>query len=65
MSFGPSSTQDFRIRISLQPDGVKFDISNLDNKIRSNRIHSFKCLRSLTLGCKDVGIRTSEFVAKT
>jgi len=33
--------------------------------ILSNRIHSLKYLRSTTLGCKDIGIRKSEFVAKT
>ncbi len=31
----------------------------------SIRIHSLKYLRSAALGCKDIGIRKSEFVAKT
>ena len=30
-----------------------------------NRIHSLKFLRSTTLGCRDIGIRKSEFVSKT
>ena len=33
--------------------------------IWSNRIHSLKYLRSATFGSKDIGIRKSEFVAKT
>ena len=33
--------------------------------ITSNIIHSLKYLRSTTLGCKYIGIRKSEFVAKT
>ena len=33
--------------------------------IWSIRIHSFKYLRSTTLGCKDIRSRKSEFVAKT
>ena len=33
--------------------------------IWSNRIHSLKYPRSATLGCKDTGIKNSEFVAKT
>ena len=33
--------------------------------IWSIRIHSLKYLKSTTLGCKDIGIRKSEFVAKT
>ena len=35
-----------------------FDVSNLD-------YYSLKYLRSKTLGCKDKGIRKSEFVTKT
>ena len=31
----------------------------------SNRIHSFKYLKSSSLGCKDIRIKKSEFVAKT
>ena len=39
--------------------------SNLDNFIYAEFIvHSFKYLRSMTLGFKDIGIRKSEFVAK-
>ena len=30
-----------------------------------NRIHSLKYKRSTTLGCRDIGIREAEFVAKT
>ena len=30
-----------------------------------NRIYSLKYLRSMTLGCRDIGIRKSEFVSKT
>ena len=33
--------------------------------IWSNRSHSLKCQRSTTLDSKDIGIRKSEFVAKT
>ena len=33
--------------------------------IGSNKIHSLKYLRFTTLRCKDIGIRKSEFVAKT
>ena len=33
--------------------------------ISSNIIHSLKYLRSTTISCKDIGIRKSEFVAKT
>ena len=33
--------------------------------IWSNIIYSLKCLRSTTLGCKDIRIGKSEFVAKT
>ena len=29
------------------------------------KIHSLKYLRSMALGCKDIGIRKFEFVAKT
>ena len=37
-----------------------------DPCLLSNRIHSLKHLRSTTsLGCKDIEIRKSEFVAKT
>ena len=32
--------------------------------IRSNRIHSLKYLRFMPLGCKDIGIEKSEFVAR-
>ena len=39
------------------------DILNLDYLI--NIIQSLKYLRSTTLGCKDIGIRKSEFVPKT
>ena len=39
-----------------------FDFSNLDYLM--NRIHSFKYLRSTKLGCKDIKIKKSEFVAK-
>ena len=31
----------------------------------STSLHSLKYLRSTALGCKDIGIRKSEFVAKT
>ena len=31
----------------------------------SNRVYSLKYLRSTTLGCKDRGIKISEFVGKT
>jgi len=31
----------------------------------TNTIHSLKCLRSTTLGSKEIGIKKSEFVAKT
>ena len=33
--------------------------------IWSNNIHSLKCQRSTTLGCKDIAIKKFEFVAKT
>ena len=33
--------------------------------IRSDRIHSLKYLRSMSMGCKDIRIRKSEIVAKT
>ena len=33
--------------------------------IWSNRNHSLKYLRSMSLGCKDIGIGKSKFVAKT
>ena len=39
------------------------DISNLD--YLNNRSHSLKYLRSMTLGCKDIRIKKSEFVTKT
>ena len=33
--------------------------------IRSDRIHSLKCIRSMALGCKDIGISKSECVSTT
>jgi len=59
-----STNSNVIILISLQPDGVYiFDISNLDHAWY-NRIHySLKYLRSMILGCKDIVIRKSEFVA--
>ena len=41
-----------------------FDISNLDYLIYQ-LIHGLKYRRSTALGCKDIGIRKFEFVAKT
>ena len=49
-----ATNSDFQIAISLKPDGVWTKI-----------IHILKYLRSLTLKCKDIGIRKSEFVTKT
>ena len=45
----------------MQSDGVIFDILNLFDPTEFN----LKYLRSTTLGCKDNGIRKSEFVTKT
>ena len=45
-------------------DILTFDISNQDYLIYK-WIHSLEYLRSTALGCKDIGIRKSEFVAKT
>ena len=61
----------FQFDISLYP--ISYPISrtlplNLwHSKLRfwCNRIHRLKYLRSTTLGCKDIGIWTPEFVAKT
>ena len=56
--------QMFYTLFLLYPDPV--NLLNFKLKtIRSNRIHSLKYLRFTTLGCKDIGIRKSEFVAKT
>ena len=35
------------------------------NLMNLNRIQSLKYLRSTTFGCRDIGIRKSEFVSKT
>ena len=43
----------------MQPNGV--DLWYF--KLRSNRIHNLKYLRFTTLGCEDIVIRKSEFVA--
>ena len=51
-------------RISLQPDGIKFWYFKAEI-ILSNRVHSLKYPRSTRVGCKDIGKRKSEFVAKT
>ena len=64
-----ATNSNFLIPISMQPD-----VANLwyfkplifqTCIIWSNRIHSLKYLRFTTLGCKDKGIRKSEFVTKT
>ena len=49
---------NFQIPLSLQPD-VKVET------FLYNLMHSLKHLRSKTPGCKDIGIRQSEFVSKT
>ena len=48
----------------MQPDGVNLWFFKL-KIIRSDRNHSLKCLKSTLLGYIDIGIRKSEFVAKT
>ena len=58
---GIESLPKTQIPISLQPNGVRtvytFDISNLDYLIL--KYLCLKCLRSTTLGCKDIEIRKS------
>ena len=39
--------------------------SAIQSSFRSSRINSLKYLSSETMGCKDIGIRKSEFVTKT
>ncbi len=58
----PCHKLNFIIHISLKP--VFSDILNLDYFIQY-RIQSSKYLRSTTFGCKAIGIRKLEFVAKT
>ena len=46
----------------MQPCGIHpCHIINLD--YLSDKIHILTCLRSTILGCKDLGIRKSDFVA--
>ena len=53
-------------RIESLPQTQMFSSLYLCNLIiLSNRNQRLKYLRSTTLGCKDIGIRQSEFVAKT
>ena len=49
---------------SLKPDGVNLYYFKL-RVMWSARIQSLKIQRSMTFGCKDIGVRKSEFVAKT
>ena len=49
--------------ISLEPDRVN-PLIDQTLIIESSIIHRLKYLRSTTLGCKNIGIRKSEFVAK-
>ena len=58
-----ATNSNFLILISLQPDGVFFHFK-LSFSDPTNFIW-LKCLRSLRLGCKDIDIRKSKFVAKT
>ena len=50
------TNSDFLTPISFEPYVVN---------LWSNRSHSLKCQMSITLDCKDIGIRKSEFVTKT
>jgi len=59
-----SYQENFQIAISLQPDGINLLIFQTII-IWSKIIHSLKYLRSLTLKCKDIGKRKSEFVTKS
>ena len=59
-----ATNSNFLILISVQPDGFPTLIFQTEI-FWPNRIESLKYLRATTLGCKDIGIRKSEFVAKT
>ena len=58
-----ATNSNFLITIALPPDGMKLWYFKLI--LLELQIHSLKYIRFRTLGCKDIGIRKSEFVAKT
>ena len=52
------------IPISLRPNGGDLKYVETMNSVGLNNL-SLKYQRFMTLGCEDLGIRKSEFVAKT
>ena len=57
-----ATNSNFQVPISLQSDSVNLWYLKLR---LFNLIHNLKYLRSAIFGSKDIGIRKSEFVAKT
>ena len=58
----PWIKNNFLITISAQPDGENLWLFVLNDLIQQ---HSLKYLRFTTLGCKDIGIKKSEFWINT
>ena len=62
LNFVDFRNRNFLIPICMKPDGLNIQYFKF---ILWNKIHNLKYLRSLTLGCKDIGIRKSEILSQS